>query len=183
MRPIHYRLFDDIEFLYLNCLIFWGDQVYEACQSELKVPLHFSILKILVSHWIAEKLLLKKMYCRGCYREYFPDTDRDISYVTLTASVGLYSEDPDANTEVWPCRRSTICLHSLFHVNNTTSTSIIIVKHFNMYSQLQVHYPYWLYFVSQIKLNCIKYICIVLLSVSFFSLSNNRSIAIVGGQT
>lgn len=168
MRPIHFQLFDDIEFLYLNCQIFHGDQVYEACQSELKVPMHLLILKISLSHWITEKLLLKKMYCRGWYGEYFPNADSNISYVTLTASAGLYSGDPDADTDVWPSRQPTICLHSLFLVNNTTSTSIFILKHFNMYNQLQVHSPYWPSFVNQIKWNYIKCICIVLLSVSFF---------------
>jgi len=40
------------------------------------------------------------MYCRGWYGEYFPDADSDISYVTLTVSAGLYSGDPDADTDV-----------------------------------------------------------------------------------
>jgi len=170
MRPIHYQMFDDIEFLHLNCLILRGDQVYEACQSELKVPLHLLILKVTLSHSITEKLLLKKMYCRGWYREYFPNADRDISYVTLTASVGLCSGDPDADPDVWPSRQLTICLHSLFQINNTTSTLIIILKYLNMYNQLQMNSPYWPYFVNQIKLNCIKWIRIVLLSFSCFSL-------------
>lgn len=72
MIPINYELFKDIDFLCLNCLILRSDLVYEACQSELKVPLHLLILKILPSYWITGKLLLKKNVLSWLISRVFP---------------------------------------------------------------------------------------------------------------